>query len=62
MDSKVGREEGYVGEGHAEAEEGGARWVSAFQGERTATEEGRREGQAVVGSGFDDGHLRAAPH
>lgn len=27
-----------------EAEEGGERWVSTFQGEGTATEEGRREG------------------
>lgn len=42
-----------------EAEEGGERWVSAFQGEGTDTEGGRREGQGVAGYGFD---LRAVPH
>lgn len=62
MDSKVGREGGCAGEDHAESEEGGATWVSAFQGEGTAAEEGKREGQGVVGYGFDDGDLRAAPH
>lgn len=61
MGSEVGRE-GHAGEDHAETEEGGATWVSAFQGEGTATEEGKREGQGVVGYEFDDGDLRAAPH
>lgn len=45
MDSKVGREGGCAGEDHAESEEGGATWVSAFQGEGTALRRARGRGR-----------------